>query len=76
MGGRLSAGLQALADDGTIAGIRGLGGMWAAALRPDQNAMAMRDTMFDNGVICRALNADSLLFCPCLLYTSPSPRDS
>ena len=69
MGGRLSAGLQALADDGTIAGIRGLGGMWAAALRPDQNAMAMRDTMFDNGVICRALNADSLLFGPPLVTT-------
>jgi len=69
MGGRLSAGLQALADDGTIEGVRGLGGMWAAALRPDQNAMAMRDVMFEQGVVCRALNADSLLFCPPLVTT-------
>ena len=31
--------------------------------------MAMRDVMFDEGVICRALNADSLLFCPPLVTT-------
>jgi len=31
--------------------------------------MAMRDVMFEEGVICRALNADSLLFCPPLVTT-------
>ena len=67
IGGRLSSGLQALADDGAIDHVRGLGGMWAAGLRPDQNAMAMRDVMFEQGVVCRALNADSLLFCPPLV---------
>ena len=69
VGSRLSAGLQALADDGSIHHVRGLGGMWAAGLLPDQNAMAMRDAMFDHGVVCRALNADSLLFCPPLVTT-------
>ena len=69
MGARLAAGLRALADDGSIDHVRGLGGMWAAALRPDQNAMAMRDVMFEEGVVCRALNADSLLFCPPLVTT-------
>jgi putrescine aminotransferase len=69
MGGRLAAGLQALADDGTIHHARGLGGMWAAGLHDHQNAMAMRDVMFDEGVVCRALNADSLLFCPPLVTT-------
>ena len=69
MGDRLAAGLRALADDGSIDHVRGLGGMWAAGLRPDQNAMAMRDVMFDEGVVCRALNADSLLFCPPLVTT-------
>ena len=70
IGDRLSAGLRALADDGVIDHARGLGGMWAAGLRPDQNAMAMRDIMFEQGgVICRALNADSLLFCPPLVTT-------
>lgn len=69
MGDRLAVGLRALADDGSIDHVRGLGGMWAAGLRPDQNAMAMRDVMFDEGVVCRALNADSLLFCPPLVTT-------
>lgn len=70
IGDRLSGGLKALADDGVIDHARGLGGMWAAGLRPDQNAMALRDVMFERGnVICRALNADSLLFCPPLVTT-------
>jgi len=69
MGDRLAAGLRSLAADGSIDHVRGLGGMWAAALRPDQNAMAMRDVMFEEGVVCRALNADSLLFCPPLVTT-------
>ena len=44
--------------------------MWAAGLHPDQNAMAMRDHMFTEGaVVCRALNTDSLLFCPPLVTT-------
>ncbi|NMD25658.1 MAG: aminotransferase class III-fold pyridoxal phosphate-dependent enzyme, partial [Actinobacteria bacterium] len=69
VGDRLSTGLQALADDGSIDHVRGLGAMWAAGLRPDQKAMAVRDAMFDRGVVCRALNADSLLFCPPLVTT-------
>ena len=69
VGARLEAGLKALAADGTIDHARGLGAMWAAGLRPDQNAMAIRDVMFEHGVICRALNADSLLFCPPLVTT-------
>jgi putrescine---pyruvate transaminase len=69
VGDRLSAGLHALAADGSIDHVRGIGAMWAAGLRPDQNAMTMRDQMFDSGVVCRALNADSLLFCPPLVTT-------
>jgi adenosylmethionine-8-amino-7-oxononanoate aminotransferase len=70
VGARLEAGLQALAADGTIDHARGLGAMWAAGLRPDQNGMAMRDHMYaEGGVVCRALNADSLLFCPPLVTT-------
>jgi adenosylmethionine-8-amino-7-oxononanoate aminotransferase len=70
MGARLEAGLRSLADDGIIDHVRGLGAMWAAGMHPDQNAMAMRDHMLDHGgVVCRALNADSLLFCPPLVTT-------
>lgn len=70
VGGRLSAGLRSLADDGTVDHVRGLGAMWAVGLHEGQNAMAMRDHMLDHGgVVCRALNADSLLFCPPLVTT-------
>jgi adenosylmethionine-8-amino-7-oxononanoate aminotransferase len=70
VGARLEAGLRSLAADGTIDHARGLGAMWAAGLRPDQNGMAMRDHMYaEGGVVCRALNADSLLFCPPLVTT-------
>ena len=69
MGDRLAAGLRALADDGEIDHVRGLGGMWAASLRPDQNAAQLRDHMLDHSnVICRAL-ADGLCFCPPLVTT-------
>jgi adenosylmethionine-8-amino-7-oxononanoate aminotransferase len=70
VGTRLSSGLQALAADGVIHHARGAGAMWAAGLRPDQDAMAIRDRMYtEGGVVCRALNADSLLFCPPLVTT-------
>ena len=70
VGERLSAGLRSLTDDGTVDHVRGLGAMWAVGLHEGQNAMAMRDHMLDHGgVVCRALNADSLLFCPPLVTT-------
>lgn len=70
MGERLAAGLRSLAADGLIDHVRGRGAMWAVGLRADQDAMAMRDHMHSRGgVICRALNTDSLLFCPPLVTT-------
>jgi adenosylmethionine-8-amino-7-oxononanoate aminotransferase len=70
MGGRLSAGFKALADDGEVDHVRGLGGMWAVGLHPHQNAMHIRDRMLEeSNVICRALNTDALCFCPPLVTT-------
>ena len=69
MGGALGAGLQALAADGVIASARGDGAVWAAGLRPDQDAMVTRDAMLANGVITRAIGADTLTFCPPLVTT-------
>jgi putrescine---pyruvate transaminase len=64
---RLGGGLQALAADGVVDAVRGVGGMWALGLRPDQDAKAMRDHMLDTGgVIVRALN-DGLVMCPPLV---------
>jgi putrescine aminotransferase len=64
---RLGGGLHALASDGVVESVRGVGGMWALAVRPDQDAKAMRDHMLDtSGVIVRAL-ADGLVMCPPLV---------
>ncbi len=69
VGERLAAGLQALASDGVIDHARGEGAMWAAGLRTDQNAVAVRDRMLELGVITRAINTDSLTFCPPLVIS-------
>jgi adenosylmethionine-8-amino-7-oxononanoate aminotransferase len=67
IGDRLGGGLQALAADGVVDHARGLGGMWAVGLHPNQDANAMRDHMLDFGhVIVRALN-DALVMCPPLV---------
>ena len=67
IGDRLGGGLQALAADGVVDHARGLGGMWAVGLHPDQDANAIRDHMLDFGhVIVRALN-DALVMCPPLV---------
>ena len=70
VGDRLSDGLKALAADGSIDHVRGVGAVWAAGLRPDQNSMEIRDRMLnDSGIIVRALNTDTLTFCPPLVIT-------
>ena len=69
VGERLAGGLQALAADGVIDHARGEGAMWAAGLRADQDAVAIRDRMLADGVICRAINTDTLTFCPPLVIT-------
>ncbi len=67
IGDRLGGGLHALAADGVVDSVRGIGGMWALAVRADQDAKAMRDHMLNtSGVIVRAL-ADGLVFCPPLV---------
>ncbi|MGE0307566.1 MAG: aspartate aminotransferase family protein [Acidimicrobiia bacterium] len=68
VGRRLGDGLTALASDGLIAEARGVGAVWAAGLRPDQDAVAIRNTMLANGAITRAIgNANT--FCPPLVIT-------
>ena len=69
VGARLSKGLGALATDGTIDHVRGDGAVWAAGLKPDQNSVAIRDRMIELGVIARAINTDTVAFCPPLVVT-------
>jgi adenosylmethionine-8-amino-7-oxononanoate aminotransferase len=69
LGARLGDGLRALAADGVIDHARGDVAVWAAGLRPDQDAMAVRDAMLARGVITRAIGTDALTFCPPLVTT-------
>jgi putrescine---pyruvate transaminase len=69
VGARLRDGLRALAADEIIDHTRGEGAMWAAGLRADQNAVTLRDRMLGLGVITRAINTDTLTFCPPLVIT-------
>jgi len=68
IGKRLGEGLTALANDGTIAAARGRGAVWAAALKPDQDAIKIRDRMLELGAITRAIN-DCNTFCPPFVIT-------
>lgn len=68
VGSRIESALRALVADGTIAGCRGEGAVWAAVLRPDQDAVAVRDAMLELGSITRAIN-DVNTFCPPLVIT-------
>jgi putrescine---pyruvate transaminase len=69
LGARLGDGLQALAADEVIDHARGDVAVWAAGLRPDQDAMAARDAMLARGVITRAVGTDTLTFCPPFVTT-------
>ena len=69
MGARLGEGLTALAADGVIDHARGEGAVWAAGLRPDQDAVQVRDRMLQLGVITRAIGTDTCTFCPPFVTT-------
>jgi adenosylmethionine-8-amino-7-oxononanoate aminotransferase len=69
VGKRLSDGLHSLAADGVIDSVRGAGAIWAAALKPDQNCVTIRDNMIKRGVIARSINADTNAFCPPFVIT-------
>ncbi|MCC6436166.1 MAG: aspartate aminotransferase family protein [Acidimicrobiales bacterium] len=68
IGKLLGDGLQSLADDGVIAGVRGVAGVWAAELDPTVDAYAVRDRMLAEGVIARPLT-NAMAFCPPLVIT-------
>jgi adenosylmethionine-8-amino-7-oxononanoate aminotransferase len=69
VGERMSAGLHALAGDGALSQVRGVGGVWAGRLADGttyERSCTIRETMLDNGVIARPIG-DSIAFCPPLI---------
>ena len=55
--------------DGAFAGLRGEVAIFAMAMRPDQNAMEVRDRMLELGVITRAIGTETVTFCPPFVTT-------
>jgi len=67
VGKRLEDGLRSLVRQGLLAEVRGDGAVWAAALLPGRDSVAVRDAMLQAGVIVRAVNATTIAFCPPLV---------
>ena len=67
VGTRLSKGLDALAEEGLVASVRGAGAVWAVGLHEGDPAPAVRDGMLERGVIARPIGADTIAFCPPLV---------
>lgn len=68
LGARLEKGLQALADDGLYAELRGDGFVWALKTHEGQAPVDVRWRALEKGVIVRPM-ADCIGFCPPLVCT-------
>lgn len=79
VGERLFGGLRALAADGVLAEVRSVGAVGAirvaegrvaeGRVADGRDAFAVRDRLVELGVITRAVNAETLTFCPPLVIT-------
>lgn len=68
LGRRLGDGLKSLEADGLLAQVRGTGFVWAAGLHEGVDSIAVRNRMFELGVMPRALPS-TLTFCPPYVMT-------
>ena len=64
---RLGNGLRALATDGLVAEVRGVGAIWSMVMLDGVNAVAVRDKMLNLGVIARPIGTAAIAFCPPLM---------
>jgi len=65
---RLGGGLKALDQQGLVAGVRGIGAMWAVAMPEGVSEADVFGRLLDRGVIARSLPG-TLTFCPPLVIT-------
>ncbi len=63
---RLGGGLRGFEDDGRVAGVRGVGGMWAIAMADGVDEGDVAAAMLDRGVIARPVPG-TVTFCPPLV---------
>ncbi len=69
VGARLFGGFDALAADEVLAEVRHEGAVGAIRTPEGKDAFAVRDSLLDRGVITRAVNAETLTWCPPLVIT-------
>ncbi|HET9602140.1 MAG TPA: aminotransferase class III-fold pyridoxal phosphate-dependent enzyme [Acidimicrobiales bacterium] len=69
VGQRLFAGFRAIAQDGRLAEVRSEGAVGAIKLTEEHDAFAVRDSLMAAGVITRAVNNETLTWCPPLVIT-------
>jgi len=69
IGERLFGGFRALADDGQVAEVRAVGAVGGLRLRADADAFKVRDALLEDGVLTRAVNGETLTWCPPLVTT-------
>jgi adenosylmethionine-8-amino-7-oxononanoate aminotransferase len=69
IGERLFGGFRALAADGQVAEVRSAGAVGALGLHPGQDAFDVRGALMEAGVITRAVNTETLTWCPPLVIT-------
>jgi putrescine---pyruvate transaminase len=69
MGARLEAGLESLKADGLVASVRGTVAVFAVGLNEGVDSTVVRNKMFEQGVIPRAL-PNTITFCPPFVTTN------
>ena len=69
IGARLFGGLQTLVDDGLLGALRHAGAVGATVMAEGRDAFAVRDALLDAGVITRAVNPQTLTWCPPLVIS-------
>lgn len=67
IGERLRSGFEAMAHDGIIDHVRGVGAVFGVGLPAGRDCAAVRDALLKKGVITRAINTDTNTFCPPLV---------
>ena len=69
IGERLGPALRALLDEGALAEVRGVGGVWGVSVPQGRDPVAVRDRVLDLGVVIRPIAPATLALCPPLVIT-------
>ncbi len=69
IGDRLQPALTGLLDDGLLADVRGVGGVWGVSVPEGIDPVTVRDRVLDLGVVIRPIAPATLAICPPLVIS-------